>query len=212
MRSLKPIAVNPRQLLAQLSELEAFLNDNSVLKEREHVIPFFRARPQLVAALGLTNAAIGRPDRYATELQLFGDFSCDAASGDSVDGSFSLIEFEDARDYSVFRAREAGRSVRRWSPRFEHGFSQLVDWAWRLDTEGHSPAIQRVFGSQPVSVHLLLVIGRRGDLADHDFKRMTWRSQNVRLGSHSMSCLTFDDVLATLRRRIMVAEAEKARG
>jgi hypothetical protein len=37
---------------------------------------------------------------------------------------------------------------------------------------------------------------------------MSWRSQNVRVGAHSMSCLTFDDILSTLRGRIIVTQAD----
>lgn len=208
MKTVMPIQLRPRQLLAELSDLEAFLIDNTALKERDQILPFFYSRPQLVAALGWMNAAAGRPDRYATELELFGDFSCDAAAGNIAAGAFTLIEFEDASEYSVFKAIEPGKSMRKWSPRFEHGFSQLVDWAWRLGTEGDSQATERVFGIHPISVHLLLVVGRSTDLRDQDFRRMSWRSQNVRLGGHSMSCLTFDDLLPTLRGRIIVAEVE----
>jgi antiviral defense system Shedu protein SduA len=210
MKTVLSIELNAQQLLADLRELEAFLNDNKSLKERNQVLPFFGSHPQLIGALGWMNAAAGRPDRYATELDLFGDFSCDAAAGDSAEGAFTLIEFEDAAEYSVFRAPEPGKSIRKWSARFERGFSQLVDWAWRLGTEGDSQARERIFGSQPVSVHLLLVVGRNTDLQDQDFRRMSWRSQNVRLGGHNMSCLTFDNILSTLKGRIMIAEVDPA--
>jgi hypothetical protein len=211
MKAVIPVELSAQQLLADLKELEAFLNDNTSLKERDQVIPFFGSHPQLIAALGWMNAAAGRPDRYATELDLFGDFSCDAAAGDVAAGAFTLIEFEDATEYSIFKAPEPGKSIRKWSARFEHGFSQLVDWAWRLGTEGNSQATERIFGSQPVSVHLLLVVGRNTDLRDQDFRRMSWRSQNLRLGGHSMSCLTFDNVLSALRGRVVIAQVDPAR-
>ena len=208
MKAVIPIELNAQQQLVDLSDLERFLSNNTSLKERDQVLPFFSSHPQLIAALGWMNAAAGRPDRYATELELFGDFSCDAAAGDLAAGAFTLIEFEDATEYSIFRALESGKPIRKWSARYEHGFSQLVDWAWRLGTEGDSQAKQRIFGTQPVSVHLLLVVGRNADLELQDFRRMSWRSQNVRLGAHSMSCLTFDDVLSTLRGRILVAQVD----
>jgi hypothetical protein len=170
MKALVPIELNAQQLLADLSDLERFLSDNTSLKERDQVLPFFGSHPHLVAALGWMNAAAGRPDRYATELDLFGDFSCDAAAGHSATGAFTLVEFEDASEYSIFRALEAGKSIRKWSSRFEHGFSQLVDWAWRLGTEADSQAKERIFSAQPVSIHLLLAIGRKSDLADQDLR------------------------------------------
>ena len=217
MRRLKPIRINLAQLSAELGNLEAFLADNSALKKREQVLPFLRPRTQLLASLGWTSPETGRPDLYASELDLFGDFVCDAAVGDTVEGAYTLVEFEDAREASIFRRLEAGRSVKRWSPRFERGISQLVDWAWRIDTEGDSPALRRVFGAKPLSIHLLLVIGRRADLDADGLQRLKWRSHNTRLGPFSMSCRTFDDVLTVLRRRLVVLEAaptgsDEARG
>lgn len=205
MRRLEPISIDPARLAAELDDLEAFLADNAALKERAQVLPFFRARRQLLAALGWANPEMGQPDLCADELDLFGDFVCDAAVGDTVEGAYTLIEFEDAREASVFRPLGAGRSVRRWSPRFERGISQLVDWAWRIDEEGDGPALRRVFGAKPLSVHLLLVIGRRADLGPDDLRRLKWRSHNTRLGPFAMSCRTFDDVLTFLRRRLAVA-------
>jgi hypothetical protein len=112
MRSVAPIVLDSQQLLAELTALDKFLSDNAALKERDHVLPFFQSHPQLVAALGWMNAASGRPDRYATELDLFSDFSCDAAAGHSGTGAFTLIEFEDARENSVFKALESGKSLK----------------------------------------------------------------------------------------------------
>ena len=57
-----------------------------------------------------------------------------------------------------------GKIMKRWSPRFEHGFSQLVDWAWRLSTEGTSAAYRRIFGENDSTIHLLLIAGRDCDL------------------------------------------------
>jgi hypothetical protein len=88
----------------------------------------------------------------ATELSLFGDYACDAASGDSKANAFTLIEFEDANEYSIFKKAAQGRSVRAWATRFEHGFSQLVDWAWRLADEGSkSTACQSASKIDPLS-------------------------------------------------------------
>jgi hypothetical protein len=143
----------------------------------------------------------------ATDLDLFGDFQCDVAAGDAEANAFTLVEFEDAAPYSIFRASEPGKPIRRWSSGFEHGSSQLIDWAWRLDTEGSSPAFRRIFGDDSPSVHLLLVIGRRADLGDADYKRLRWRSKSMSVGRCRMTCWTFDDVLATLRRRLDYAGA-----
>jgi Domain of unknown function (DUF4263) len=203
MRTFIPHALDAVMLAADLDELERLLNAKVHLKERAEIAPFFKARPNLCAALSLMNAAVEAPNRIAHELDLFGDFSCDVASGDSEANAYTLVEFEDAREHSVFSRLEPGKTVRRWSPRFEHGFSQLVDWAWRLSTEGaSSEAFRRIFGNSHPTIHLLLIAGRDADLTKDDFDRLRWRANHTALGAVRVSCYTFDQVLASLRRRL----------
>src|SRR5262249_21767279 len=102
-----------------------------ILKEKEHIQPFFRRRHQLSALCGLYNASIARFDRLAWEYQLFGDFSCDLVVGDSAKKTFSFIEFEDAGPKSIF-VQQGKKSTREWSPRFDHGYSQIIDWFYKL--------------------------------------------------------------------------------
>jgi hypothetical protein len=166
---------------------------------------FFKARQQLCAALGILNGAVASPDLVATELDLFGDFFCDAASGDSIANAFTLIEFEDAKPYSVFSKLKKDKTLKTWSRRFEHGFSQLVDWAWRLSSESGSAAARRIFQNDEPSIHFLLIAGRDADLTRDDLNRMRWRARNLALGGYKMDCFTFDGALMTLRRRLLYA-------
>ncbi|BBK36747.1 hypothetical protein STAQ_18250 [Allostella sp. ATCC 35155] len=207
MRAFGEIGLDLDQIGADLDALERFLSEEKHRTERADILPFFKARPNLSAALGLTNSAIEAPDRVAFELDLFGDFVCDVANGDSSTNAFTLIEFEDAQEQSIFRKLDHGKSMKRWSPRFERGFSQLVDWAWRLSTEGGtSDALRRVFGNSHPDVHLLLVVGRDADLTGGDLNRLQWRSRNVSFGSYRMSCFTFDGILQSIRRRLQLAK------
>jgi hypothetical protein len=205
VRGFDPINLNITQLRKELDEFEAFLSSEDHLKEREQIAPFFKQRKHLVAALGYTHAGIAHPDRVSTELSLFGDFSCDAASGDSVGKAFLLVEFEDATAQSVLRSAAPGK-VKPWSPRFEHGTSQLIDWAWRLRHENQSPAFRRIFETNDPIIHFLLIAGRDGDLDDDDQARIRWRANSLTLGPYRMSCLTFDGVLNTLRRRLLLLD------
>jgi hypothetical protein len=204
VRGFEPITVNFTELSAELNDFKVFLNSATTLKERDQIAPFFKQKKQLVAALGLTSSAIEMPDRVSTELSLFGDFSCDAASGDSVSKAFLLIEFEDATERSVLGNAAPGK-VKPWSPRFEHGFSQLVDWAWRLTTENHNSAsFRRIFGMNDPTIHLLLIAGRDADLTSDEQARIRWRANSMNLGAYRMSCLTFDGALNTLQRRLQL--------
>jgi hypothetical protein len=207
VRGFERITLRIAQLRADLDEFEAFLNSATHLKEREHIAPFFKARKHLVAALGFTHSGIAFPDRVSTELDLFGDFACDVASGDSVSKAFLLVEFENAEERSVLERAPAPGKIKPWSRRFEHGFSQLIDWAWRLSCEPHnSHAFRRIFEVNDPAIHFLLIAGRDADLTEDDRARIHWRANNMNLGAYRMSCLTFDGVLSTLRRRLTYLE------
>ncbi|MBB4952621.1 hypothetical protein H4S14_000663 [Agrobacterium vitis] len=206
MKTFESLAIDISILENDLNDFEALLKSGSHLKEREQILPFFKKKPHLCAAIGYLNGNIDLPDRWANELQLFGDFACDAASGDSEANAYTLIEFEDANEHSIFSKLASGKTVKHWSPRFEHGFSQMVDWAWRLSTEGSgSSAFRRVFGDSDPVVHFILIIGRDADLTDDDKARLRWRANNVSFGQYRMSCFTFDAVLGSLRRRLSLA-------
>jgi len=84
MRTFERIDLDLRILSNELDELEALLLGKRHLHERKEITPFFKSRKHLSAALGLINSNIELPDRVATELNLFGDFACDVACGDSV--------------------------------------------------------------------------------------------------------------------------------
>jgi Domain of unknown function (DUF4263) len=207
VRTFEAITPDARRLTQELDELEKFLRKERRLRERRHIAPFFKQTKHLCAALGYLSQDIHLADRVANELQLFGDFVCDAASGDSKSNAYTLIEFEDANEYTILKKAAAGQPMRRWSGRFEHGFSQLVDWAWRLAEEGgKSTAYQAIFGKPDATIHFLMIAGRDADLSDNDHARLRWRAKNCAFGAYRMTCLTFDGVLETLRRRLQIAQ------
>lgn len=211
MRTFEKISLDLALLSQELDEFEQLLTDNRHLAERDDVLPFFKMRKHLCAAIGLLNGGVGIPDRVATELGLFGDFACDAACGDSENNSFTLIEFEDANEFSILTKLLTGKTIKRWSPRFEHGFSQLVDWAWRLTQEGSTTnSYRQIFGSNHAIIQLLLIVGRDADLNEDDVARIEWRANNISLGAFRMSCMTFDNVLSSIRRRLKLASMPAA--
>ncbi|AQS65433.1 MULTISPECIES: Shedu anti-phage system protein SduA domain-containing protein [Rhizobium/Agrobacterium group] len=205
MKSFVSLNLDTSILRQNLDELDELLKSESHLKERDQIAPFFKERPHLCAAIGYGNNAVELPNCWASELDLFGDFVCDAASGDTEANAFTLIEVEDAREYSIFTKLEAGKSMKHWSNRFEHGSSQLVDWAWRLSEEKNSSAFRRIFGTNSPTIHLLLIVGRDADLVPDDLDRLRWRANNVAFGGYRMSCFTFDGILASIRRRLLLA-------
>jgi Domain of unknown function (DUF4263) len=204
MKTFASLVLDPGILSDNLTELETLLSSNAHLKERDQVIPFFKERPHLCAALGYANNDVALPNRWAHELDLFGDFVCDVAAGNSETNAYTLVEFEDAQEHSIFSRLQAGKTMKRWAPRFEHGFSQLVDWAWRISAEGESSAaFRRIFGDDNPTIHLL--IGRDADLTKDDTKKLRWRAQHTFLGQFKMSCFTFDGISQAVRRRLLLA-------
>jgi hypothetical protein len=110
----------------QVGQLRKWLARNLNLDERRHILPFFRKRRQLSAFVASYNSNVIRFNRLAFEFQLFGDFSCDLAVGDSVKKAYCFIEFEDAGPNCLF-VKQGKKATREWSPRIDHGYSQIVD-------------------------------------------------------------------------------------
>ena len=102
---------------------------------------------------------------------------------------------------SIFKTPR-GKSTPEWSARFEHGFSQVVDWFTHLDDLKKTARFQRDFGTGHVRFSALLVIGRDAGLTDHDRFRLEWRAEKVRVDSHAVECVTFDGLHAHLDRHL----------
>lgn len=206
MKKLESFELSYVRLKEELEDLQNLLDSTTTLKERDQVRPFFAERPNLCAALGYLANDIALPDLMSSEQRFFDDFIADVAVGDSESRTFNLIEFEDAYPYSIFKRLEPGKLLKHWSGRFEHGQSQLIDWAWRLSEEGSSKAVTRIFGTPDPAMHLILIIGRDSDLTQDDLVRLRWRTNALSLGAYKMSCFTFDGVLNAIRRRLVLAD------
>src|SRR5438046_808260 len=114
----------------EVAELQDLLNSAANLGEAVFR-KFFKARFNLRALIGLYNASLTSPDRLAWEYPIFGDFRCDFAIGDWGRKAYTFVEYEDARPNSLF-VKQGDRATRAWSPRFDAGFSQVIDWFYKL--------------------------------------------------------------------------------
>ena len=205
------IQFDAEQCRREADELRHLLATNSDLHERKQVLPFFKSRLQLSAFLGSYHPEIVRYDLVAHELPLFGDFVADLVVGDSKNGAFAFIEFEDASPDSVFVKRKATPD---WSGRFEHGFSQLVDWFFALHEQGQTVAFEDKFGNRTIRHLGILVIGRSEHLGIQEKQRLRWRQEFVLLNSKQIYCKTFDqlrdDILDRLEQFPTTAKVETA--
>ena len=187
----------------QVGELKAFLESSADLQEAKQIRPFFKARPQLAALVGSYNPRISRLDRIAWEFDLFGDFACDLVVGDSARKAYSFVEFEGAGPSSVFK-KQGARAVRAWSPDFEHGYSQLIDWFYKLHDRHNSDELDARFGKRSIDFMGILIIGRDRFQDAGERLRLEWRREHVIVHSKKIHCVTFDELLDDLTHRLEV--------
>jgi hypothetical protein len=160
------------------------------------------------AAFGFANRALVAPNLLALERPLLGSFRCDVAIGNASARQFTLIELEDARENSLFEP-VAGRDYPRWSSRFERGFSQLVDWAWRIDHERQpSVTLEAAFGTPDPQIHYLLVIGRDRWVGAAGRARLDWRQRHNGISGERTTVWTYDDLFSFTSDRLAVAEQD----
>lgn len=183
--------------VTELAAFEALLASKFELSESDDILPFFRQNRHLLAYIGSFVPSMASFNRLDPEYSLYGDFRADAIIGDWDKKSFCVIEFEDARKSSIFK--QSMRSTKDWSPRFEHGFSQVLDWLWKIDDFRQTRMGASIFGIDSFQFMGMLVIGRDAFLDDIDRARLTWRMSKVVVDSQKIVCLTFDQLARELR-------------
>jgi hypothetical protein len=200
MKELANVTFNPLRCQRELNAFGRLLRRPS-LSERRDILPFFRKRRQLSAFIGTFIPDIGPAPLLAHEFPFFGDFSADLVLGSRESKRFCVIEFEDGRPSSIFR-KVGKKATTEWSPRFEHGFSQLVDWFYSLDDNKKTNGFKKRFGHNHIKFFGMVIVGRNAGVSDHDRTRLGWRVEKVSVDSHPIECLTFDDLYAYLSRRM----------
>jgi len=197
--------LNVEAALHDLDAFDALLARKANLDEAKDVLPFFRDHPQLTAYLSFYSANMPHVDRLAYELDLDGQFRADAVMGDRERSRYLLVEFEDANAQSIFR--RSGRRTGMWAPRFQDGYSQLVDWLCLLDGQENTPQQEDRFGARSIHVSGLLIIGRDGSsfTGSGDRRRFEWWRDHVVVNSCPVTCRTYDEVARDLRDWINMA-------
>ncbi|MFB2923379.1 Shedu anti-phage system protein SduA domain-containing protein [Aerosakkonema funiforme] len=186
---------------SQLSEMQQLLQSRRGLSERDDIIPFFRERQHLSAFLASYHPDISRYDRVAFEYDIFGDFACDLAIGDSVNRSYCFVEFEEAATNSIFITKP-GRSTPEWSSRFERGLSQIIDGFWKLNDLERTDDFENRFNGRTIDYIGLLVVGRDENLELRERKRLEWRRQNTIVNSKHSYFVTYDKLYNDLSYRL----------
>ncbi|MBI1930808.1 DUF4263 domain-containing protein [Candidatus Poribacteria bacterium] len=198
MKTFIKFNFDPKLCRRELDEFKELLDSRSTLDERRDILPFFRKRKHLSAFIGsYFSYQIYNFDRLAFEYSLFGDFSCDWVVGDFAKGGYCFIEFEDATPTSIFEPK-GKKATLEWSSRFERGFSQIVDWFWKLDDMKGSIAFKSQFGRDYIRYNGMLILGRSKDLDYKEQMRLQWRLDKVLVDSMQIFCITFDELYKDL--------------
>lgn len=197
MKEFRTVALDLPQCRKELDGLQSLLASKQELSERHDLQPLFKNSPQLATFIGASLPDIGPANRLAYELQIFGDFAADIVIGNFERKTFCAIELEDARPNSIF-SKADGRATGEWGRRLEHGFGQLVDWFFAFDDHKNSAGFTKLFGYGHIEFFGMLLIGRSGDLSEHDQTRLRWRSGRVSVNTHKVYCRTYDELYAVL--------------
>jgi hypothetical protein len=208
-KKLNPIVFNPTRCRRDLAAFQKLLQSKKELAERSDIQQFFKKRKQLSAFIGTYASNLGPAKLLGFDFPFMGDFSADIVLGNKEKGVFCVIEFEDGKANSIFTKRPK-KSTTEWSRRFEHGFSQLVDWFYSLDDFKKTEKFANDFGHGHITFVGLLILGRSAGVSESDRNRLKWRTEKVRVDSHTIECLTFDDLYQDLKWRIrFYTEASK---
>jgi hypothetical protein len=191
----------------QVLRLKALLDSSDDLGEaalRELLEPSSHLR----AAVGLYNRSLDCPDRLAWEYPIFGDFRCDFAIGDSTRKAYTFVECEDARPNSLF-VKQGARAARAWSSQFERGYSQIIDWFYKLHVMTDTPDMEARFGKRSIPYVGVLIIGRDQHMRDGEDLRLEWRQEHVVVNSKHIFCVTYDQLVRDLSFRLEQAAGRK---
>lgn len=200
MKSLDDFEFNLEICRQEVAELKTLLDMVTEPEERKHLMPLFKRCQHLTALARIYVPGIQIVDRVASELSLAGDFSCDLVIGDSNSKAYCLVEVEDATAKSVFE-RLGRKATRDWSPRFEHRFSQIVDWVYKLHDIRQTNKFERLFGRHATFSGLML-IGRRNLMEPSEAERLRWRVDRVLVDSNKVFCVTFDELYNDMQAQI----------
>lgn len=194
MISLNPGQLSSSQCKTELAELKNILDSNLEIGETD-LLNFFKDRPQLILLMGKA-VGIDSPRRYNNELPIIGKYRADFVVSDENQSEFGFIEFEDAKTNSIFSTRfNKKTSVYPWSPRFEQGYSQVIDWYLHLAAHNHSQNMKSEFGHYSIEYYGALIIGRNQSLKISNCKeRFDQRIKKSLIDSKHITCYTYDEL------------------
>lgn len=201
MKEFDTVCINWKSVENELIAFEHLLSTHPDLDESSQILPFFKKSLHLSALIGKVYFPdIIDSNRIAFEFDIFGDFKADLVIGDFQKESYAFIEFEDGKTNSIFK-KTVSKYQKEWSYKFEHGYSQIIDWFWKLDDLKQSASFENIFGSSSIDFEGILIIGRTSSFKSIiDKKRFKWRRNHTIIQSKKIHCVTYDELLEDLKQ------------
>jgi hypothetical protein len=197
---LETLVFDPAIFRQELNAFKTLLDSKADLAERQDVQPFFKSHKHLTAYIGTLYLNIAVATEICFEFDLAGDFRADVLLGSKTANQFCVVEFEPGEQDAIFK-KQADRKNPEWSSRFEHAFSQIVDWFYCFEDQKNTAAFRSTFGSAEIAFTSLLVMGRTSSMDDPRKRRLQWRTKKVLIDSNRVICITFDELYAALKEK-----------
>lgn len=197
MNILSPHSFNATVCRKELVEYRSLLSTHATLEEQQEILPFFKSRHDISTLIAEYFPDVRTPNIVDHEYRIQGQFIADLVVGDTAREQYLLVEFENGYSDSIFK-KIGKKQTLEWAPRFEHGFSQLVDWLWLLEDMRGTDDFIEVFGSNKARFHGLLILGKGVKHSKREVRRLEWRMDRVVIDSHKLSCVTFDQLYEDL--------------
>ena len=174
-----------------------FVSETTIVSE-------IKSRPQMACLLAST-LGLPAPDMIKFELSLKGMFRTDLVLGNNGQRRFGLIEFEDAELTSIFKRGTI--QYRYWPDRIEHGFSQILDWAWVRSDHPNDSVLLAGFGRPITASAYAVICGRDASLADDvERKRFKHRRDHLKVEGQPALVLTYDEMVLSMEDNLAAAK------
>jgi hypothetical protein len=192
MSALNPISFDLATAASELASFKAWFATVEFVGETT-IVGEIKSRPQMACLLA-AGLGLSAPNLIKFELQMKGMFRTDLVLGNDGLRQFGLIEFEDAMSNSIFK--KGTKQYRYWSPRIEHGFSQIIDWAWVRSDHPNDSVLVAGFGGRIETSAYAVICGRKMSLKDDtEEKRFAHRRDSLKVDGHPALVLTYDDMV-----------------
>lgn len=197
---LKSGRLDEPQCRRELDDFQTLLSTNTEIEEKQ-LLDFFEKRIQLILLMGRL-IGVGGVANYNSEIPIIGKYRADFVVSNKNNSELAFIEFENATNGSIFTRRINKKThTYPWSIRFEHGYSQVIDWYHHLrENEGTNNMLSE-FGHSKIKFYGALIIGRDSSISKSDCReRFAKRVETSRVYDKGITCYTFDELYGAMVR------------